>query len=124
MEIVGFVNPFTKEKQLKAERIKYWLGVGAKASATVHNLLIKEKIIEGAKINLVKKPKKKAVAAKASASAKATADKKTEEAVPTEVPASQSKPAEEAVIAPVEAPEPEKPPLPETSADAEAPKAE
>lgn len=47
---VGFYNPLTKEKILRAERIKYWLSVGAKPSDTVHNLLIKEKIITGKKI--------------------------------------------------------------------------
>ena len=36
-----------KEKILNAERIKYWISVGAKASPTIHNLLISEKVIEG-----------------------------------------------------------------------------
>ena len=54
-EEVGFYNPLTKEKVLKAERVKYWLSVGAKPSATVYNLLIKEKIIEGKKIPVHKK---------------------------------------------------------------------
>ncbi len=50
VEEVGFFNPLTKEKNMKAERIKYWLSKGAKASDTVHNLLVKSKIIEGKKI--------------------------------------------------------------------------
>ena len=50
VEEVGFYNPATKEKIVKAERIKYWMSVGAKPSATVHNLLISEKVIEGKKI--------------------------------------------------------------------------
>ena len=59
VEEVGFYNPKTKEKVLKAERIKYWLSVGAKPSDTVHNLLISEKIIEGKKITIyIKKTKK------------------------------------------------------------------
>lgn len=58
VEEVGFFNPLTKEKILKAERIKYWLSVGAKPSDTVYNLLISEKIIEGEKIKKHKKPKK------------------------------------------------------------------
>ena len=65
LEIVGFLNPFTKEKDVKVERIKHWLSVGAKLSDTVHNILVKEKVIEGAKIAVHKKPKKKAQAAKA-----------------------------------------------------------
>ncbi|MBZ1348573.1 MAG: 30S ribosomal protein S16 [Candidatus Nealsonbacteria bacterium] len=58
VEQVGFYNPLSKEKNLKAERIRYWLSIGAKPSATVHNLLISENIIEGKKIGVHKKPKK------------------------------------------------------------------
>jgi len=59
LEEVGFYNPLTKEKILKAERIKYWISVGVQPSPTVYNLLISEKIIEGKKIPKHKKPKKK-----------------------------------------------------------------
>jgi small subunit ribosomal protein S16 len=57
VEEVGFWNPLTKEKVLKPERIKYWLGIGAKPSPTVFNLLVSEKIVEGKKISKHKKPK-------------------------------------------------------------------
>jgi len=59
VEELGNYNPLTKEKVLKAERIKYWLSVGAKPSASIFNLLIKEKIIEGKKIPVHKKAKAK-----------------------------------------------------------------
>ena len=59
LEILGFFNPLTKEKKLKAERIKHWLGVGAQPSESVHNLLVKEGIIKGKKIDVHKKSKKK-----------------------------------------------------------------
>jgi len=59
IEEVGFWNPLTKEKVLKKERILYWLSVGAKPSATVFNLLVSEKIIEGKKIAVHKKSKEK-----------------------------------------------------------------
>lgn len=59
LEIVGFYNPLTKEKNLKQDRIKYWLSVGAKPSDTVHNLLVTDKIIEDKKIPVHKKTKKK-----------------------------------------------------------------
>jgi len=62
-EEVGFYNPLTKEKGLKGERIKYWLSKGAKPSDTVYNLLISEKIIEGAKIDVHKKSKEVAAPA-------------------------------------------------------------
>ncbi len=102
LEIVGFVNPFTKEKQLKADRIKYWLSVGAKTSDTVNNLLVKEKIIEAKKIAVHKKPKKKALEAKAKASAaKAEAEKPAEPAAGEQAPAvEESKQAEETASGP------------------------
>ena len=50
VEKVGTYNPKTKEKQFDADRIKYWLSVGAKASATVHNMLVSAGIISGKKI--------------------------------------------------------------------------
>ena len=50
VEQVGTYNPKTKEKQFDADRIKYWLSVGAKASVTVHNMLVSAKIIPGKKI--------------------------------------------------------------------------
>ncbi len=61
VEEVGFYNPLTKEKGIKADRVKYWLGVGAQASDTVHNLFVSEKIIEDAKkkINITKSKKEK-----------------------------------------------------------------
>jgi len=58
VEIVGFWNPLTKEKNLKVERIKYWLSKGAQPSDTVSNLLVSEKIIERPKIPKHKKAKK------------------------------------------------------------------
>lgn len=50
LEILGDYNPRLKKINLKTERIKYWLSQGAKASATVHNLLIKYGVIKGQKI--------------------------------------------------------------------------
>lgn len=59
VEEVGFYNPLTKEKVLKKERIQYWLSQGVQPSDTVHNLLVKEGILEGAKIPVHKKAKEK-----------------------------------------------------------------
>ncbi len=53
VEKVGTVNPKTKDTQLNAERIKYWLSVGAQASGRVHNMLIKEGIIKANTINVL-----------------------------------------------------------------------
>lgn len=49
IEIVGSWDPHQKKGVFKNERIQYWLGEGAQASDTVHNLLVSQKIIEGAK---------------------------------------------------------------------------
>ena len=59
VEEVGFYNPLKKEKALKAERIKYWISVGAKPSPTIFNLLVSEKIVEGKKIPSKRKQKRK-----------------------------------------------------------------
>lgn len=64
VEQVGTYNPTTKDKTLNVERVKYWLGVGAKPSETIHNLLVSEKVIEAKKIDLHKKSKTGAIAEK------------------------------------------------------------
>jgi len=59
VERLGFWNPLTKQKTLNADRIKYWISKGACPSASVYNLLVKEKVLEGKKIPLQKKRKEK-----------------------------------------------------------------
>jgi small subunit ribosomal protein S16 len=61
VEQVGFYNPLTKEKIFHAERIQYWISVGAKPSDTVYNILINEGIVKGEKQKIVYKKSKKAV---------------------------------------------------------------
>jgi small subunit ribosomal protein S16 len=59
LEILGTYNPKVKEDNLKrnlnAERVKYWLGEGAKCSDTMHNFLVHDKVVEGKKINVLPK---------------------------------------------------------------------
>lgn len=74
LEILGSYNPRLlakdkgvaiggKEITLKKERIEYWLSQGAKASATVHNLLVSQGIVKGPKIaKKIKLKKDKGVA--------------------------------------------------------------
>lgn len=50
LEAVGFYNARLKQIKLDAERIRHWLSVGAQPTDTVHNLLVKEGVVEGAKI--------------------------------------------------------------------------
>jgi ribosomal protein S16 len=93
LEILGFYNPLTKEKNLKADRIKYWISKGAQTSDTVHNLLIREGVIEGKKIPK-HRPSKKKEEDKPEESPKAeTKEEKKEEEKPNE-PAEEAKPEE------------------------------
>jgi small subunit ribosomal protein S16 len=66
IEIIGTTNPRTKEKNLKVDRIKYWLSVGAQPSDTVRNMLITEKIMEGKKVSVtnISNKRKEKMAAK------------------------------------------------------------
>jgi len=64
LEFLGHYNPKSKKAVLKVERIKSWLAKGAKPTATVHNLLIKEKVIEGPKRRNIKISKKRLEKAK------------------------------------------------------------
>ncbi len=50
IDIVGSYNPRTKVAVFKAESIKEWIAKGAQPSASVNNLLIDNKVIEGEKV--------------------------------------------------------------------------
>jgi len=115
LEIVGFLNPFTKEKQIKADRIKHWISKGAKPSDTVHNILVQEKIIEGEKVAVHGKPKKKAVAAVAQAKA-SQEEAKAKVAASAEASASQGK-AEKIEEKPAEDQPAKEAPTPETEVE-------
>lgn len=54
-EQLGTYNPKSKALTLDADRVKYWISKGAQPTASIHNLLIKEGIIEGKKINVLPK---------------------------------------------------------------------
>lgn len=114
VEEVGFLNPLKRENVLKQERIKYWLSVGAKPSDTIYNLLISEKIIEGKKIPVHKKSKKKEEEKKAPEAPKAEK--------PTEAPKAET-PKEEAKETPI-VEKPKEGLSSEASAKEEAPKEE
>jgi len=49
IEIVGSWDPHQKVGVFKNERIVYWLGQGAQASNSVHNLLVSQKVIDAKK---------------------------------------------------------------------------
>ena len=57
LEILGTYNPFSKELAVKADRVKYWISVGAGMTVTVNNLLIDKGVITGDKIRAAKSNK-------------------------------------------------------------------
>jgi len=93
LEVLGTYDPVNDIKEIKADRVKHWMGHGAKLSDTVHNWLIEKKVIPGKKVNALpkKKPIAKAVDPKAAAAATVApatapaAEAKTE-AAPVETP--------------------------------------
>ena len=118
LESVGFYNARLKQISLDKDRIKHWLSVGVQPTDTVHNLLIKEGIIEGKKIAVhSRKPsKKKAAEAKekeASApkaeevEAKSETTSDVEEAPQEDAKTEEKEVNEEEVPAKEEAPAPE-----------------
>lgn len=50
VEQIGSYDPSTKEASIDKNRTDYWLLVGAKPTASIHNLLVKQGIISGPKI--------------------------------------------------------------------------
>jgi len=84
LEILGSYNPHSKALTAKTERVKHWLSKGAQMTATVNNLLIEKKIIEGKKAIASKVGQK---SEKRVAQLKVKGDKKaTREATPSEAP--------------------------------------
>lgn len=107
IEQVGTYSPKTKVKNLKEDRIKYWISVGAQASGTVHNMLISAGIISGKKINVLpkKSPSKKdseQQTVNSEQKVEKTEEAKTEEAK-DEAPAEAAKEATEAPVEMAEA---------------------
>ena len=104
LEILGWYDPHANPTAInvKGDRVQYWLGKGAQASATVHNLLITAGVIKGEKVEKAhaKKPKVDPVAPVKKEEPKAEAPKaevkveapKAE--VKAEVPKVEEKPAE------------------------------
>lgn len=54
VEDLGYKNPLTKKISLNKERVLYWIKNGAQPSASVHNLLVSEKIIDAKKIHVAR----------------------------------------------------------------------
>lgn len=96
LELLGSYDPHQTPSrlELKEDRVKYWMSVGAQPSDTVYNLLVEKGLISGPKKVLVNVKKEEAPAvveapatpAAAEAPAETPAEAPTEPATP-EVPA-------------------------------------
>lgn len=95
VEEVGFYNPLTKEKSIRAERVTYWISKGAQPSDTVHNMLVKNGILKEKKIAVHKKAKESA----------SSADKPEKVAEVKPVPAAEPPAEAKPVVAPEAKPE-------------------
>ena len=102
IEKVGFYDPKKDIRTLNAERITYWMSVGAKPSDTVYNLLVSEKVVDGKKKNVL--PKKSPIVSETPEEEQSTPASDTGEA--TDAPVEDATPAEEtpAEDAPTEEP--------------------
>ena len=58
LEILGSYDARKGKAQLEKDKIKHWLSVGAKASDTLHNLLVSHKVVSSKKLNVLPKIKK------------------------------------------------------------------
>lgn len=115
VDLVGTYNPKTKAMTVDGDKIKDWVSKGAQISPSLHNLLIKNGVLEGTKSakvvsmkNLEKNVKAKAEAEAKEAAAKAEADAKEKEvaAKAAEEAAAQPEVAEEAPVEEAVAEEP------------------
>ncbi|MEX0651860.1 MAG: 30S ribosomal protein S16 [Candidatus Paceibacterota bacterium] len=102
LEILGNYNPKMDNTTINGERVKHWISNGAQVSDTVHNILIKEGVIEGKKINVL--PKKTPIIKEKDETAEAPApeaeqeikeETPAEEVSPEETPAVEEAPTEE-----------------------------
>lgn len=55
LEVLGSYNARMGKPVINVERAKHWMSVGAKASGTVHNLLVDLKAVSGKKVNVLGK---------------------------------------------------------------------
>lgn len=104
LEVLGSYDSRRGEKaDIKTDRIKHWMSVGAKPSGTMHNLLVERKVIDGKKVNVL--PKKRPIAKEAAEGAEAQAT--VAETVPAENSATEAPAAEATAETPAQESAPE-----------------
>ena len=124
LEILGSYNPYSKELKVKADRVKYWISKGSTMTASINNLFVDNKIIEGKKAKNSKPGtpnKRKAEKVEKTKQKEEEAKKATEETKATdETPTTEEAPAKE-VTATEETPITEETPAEEVTATEETP---
>lgn len=50
LEILGSYDPYTKKLEVKADRVKHWISQGAQMTASINNLFVDNKIVDGKKV--------------------------------------------------------------------------
>lgn len=130
LELLGHYSPTQDPKLLdvKADRIKHFISLGAQCSPTVHNILVKEGVIEGDKkksVSISNKRQTKLDAKKEAdaEAAKAAEEKKKEEAEAAKAAEEEAKAKAEAEKAAAEAAPAEEEKTEETPADSVTPEA-
>ena len=93
VEDLGSYHPTTKAGVFKKDRVSYWLGMGAQPTVTVHNLLVAQGILSGAKVAV--KMKKAVVAVVAPETPAAVAAEPVASEASKEEPVSEEAPTTE-----------------------------
>lgn len=86
IEDLGSYNPFTKALNVKADRVKHWLSVGAQPTVTVHNLLAKGGVTDAKTIKIAMPAKEVTEEPEAPVAAEPAV---VEETAPSEEPAAE-----------------------------------
>lgn len=91
-EVLGSYDPRFNNPQVVADRVKYWISVGAKPTDTMHNILVGLKVVAGKKINVL--PRKRPILKEDSKGEEKTTPPKESEVdnkVPKEIPEEKTK---------------------------------
>ena len=121
VDLVGTYNPKTKAMTLKPESIRDWMNKGAQVSPSLHNLLVKQGVLEGKKIPVVSKKNLEKNKAKQEAAAAAPAPEESASEAPAAAEAASDEVTVEAPAEMEAAVEAEAEPAPEEPAAEEAP---
>ncbi|MBX2866990.1 30S ribosomal protein S16 [Candidatus Kaiserbacteria bacterium] len=118
VDLIGSYNPKLNQFQIDGDKAKDWIAKGVQVSDTVHNLLVKNGVIEGKAVNVL--PKKSPIISEQPEEEAPTAEESTDEAPAEETPAEESTPEETPAEEPKEEEAPaeeEKPTEEETPAE-------